>query len=81
MSENYHQIYFPHKSMFDYTWDKDWANDWGKIVEIYDTIDHMEELFLSLHVSEARKLTQKQLILNLQKYALTLQSIIIHKYE
>jgi hypothetical protein len=50
------------------------------VVEIYSTIEHLEHLFDQLNVSELRKLTQKQLIINLQKYAYSLLKIIAEKY-
>ncbi len=62
-------------------WDKEWADDWSPIVDIYNTIDHLERIFNVLEVSELRKLTQRQLILNLRKYAYTLGKIIIDKYS
>lgn len=62
------------------TWDKEWAEDWQKIVEIYRTIEHLEDLFNQLDVSDLRRLTQKQFIINLQKYAYSLLKGIAEKY-
>jgi len=61
--------------------DKDWEKDWKNIVNIFDTIDHLEQLFKSLDVSYLREIQQKVLILNLEKYAWTLQNHIIEKYS
>ncbi len=61
-------------------WDKEWAEDWQKIVEIYRTIEHLEYLFDQLEVSDFRRLSQKQLIINLQKYTYSLLKVITEKY-
>ncbi|MFX0037194.1 MAG: hypothetical protein ACFE9I_16300 [Candidatus Hermodarchaeota archaeon] len=61
--------------------DIEWANDWKIIVEIYDTIDYLKSLFKKLDVSYLREIQQKMLILNLQKYAWSLQNYIIEKYS
>ena len=61
--------------------DIEWAQDWKAITEIYDTIDHLERLFMNLDVPYLREIQQKMLILNLQKYAWTLQNYIIEKYS
>ncbi len=61
--------------------DIEWANDWKIIVEIYDTIEYLKSLFKKLDVSYLREIQQKMLILNLQKYAWSLQNYIIEKYS
>ncbi|MFX1329368.1 MAG: hypothetical protein ACFE91_14660 [Promethearchaeota archaeon] len=61
--------------------DIEWAEDWKIIVEIYDTIDYLKSLFKKLDVSYLREIQQKMLILNLQKYAWSLQNYIIEKYS
>ncbi len=61
--------------------DKDWEKDWKNIVNIFDTIDHLEQLFKSLDVSYLREIQQKVLLLNLEKYAWSLQNYIIEKYS
>ncbi|MBD3253661.1 MAG: hypothetical protein GF383_01130 [Candidatus Lokiarchaeota archaeon] len=61
--------------------DKEWARDWNVIVEIFDTIDRLEEQFKKLDVSYLREVQQKILILNLEKYAWSLQNYIIEKYS
>ncbi|MHA2007660.1 MAG: hypothetical protein ACXABO_10380 [Promethearchaeota archaeon] len=58
-----------------------WANDWGVIVGIFDTIDYLKSLFKKLDVPYLREIQQKMLILNLEKYAWSLQSYIIEKYS
>ncbi|MGQ4875709.1 MAG: hypothetical protein ACP6IY_16720 [Promethearchaeia archaeon] len=61
--------------------DEEWARDWQTIVEIFDTIDHLNKLFKRLDVSYLREIQQKILILNLEKYAWSLQNYIIEKYS
>ncbi|MFX1492773.1 MAG: hypothetical protein ACFFBZ_00670 [Promethearchaeota archaeon] len=61
--------------------DKEWAHDWKIIVDIYDTIDHLKSLFSKLDVPYLRELQQKVLLLNLEKYAWSLQNYIIEKYS
>jgi hypothetical protein len=61
--------------------DEEWANDWNVIVNIFDTIDHLKGLFDNLDVSYLRELQQNILILNLEKYAWSLQKYIIEKYS
>jgi len=61
--------------------DNDWANDWKTIVEIFNTIDKIKSLFGSLDVSYLREIEQRVLILNLEKYACSLQNYIIEKYS
>lgn len=61
--------------------DEEWSRDWRTIVNIFDTIDHMKSLFNELDVSYLREMQQKILILNLEKYACSLQNYIIEKYS
>ncbi len=61
--------------------DKDWARDWKAIVDVFNTIDHLKGLFKSFNVSYLREIQQKVLILNLEKYAWSLQNYIIEKYS
>jgi len=61
--------------------DKEWANDWKVIVEVFNTIDHLRGLFESFDVPYLREIQQKVLILNLEKYAWSLQNYIIEKYS
>ena len=61
--------------------DEEWAQDWKIIVRIYDTIDRLRTLFLKLDVPYLREIQQKLLILNLEKYAWSLQNYIIEKYS
>ena len=61
--------------------DIEWANDWKTIVEIFGNIDRLKILFKSLDVSYLRTIEQKVLILNLEKYACSLQNYIIEKYS
>ena len=61
--------------------DKEWASDWKIIVEVFNTIDHLKGLFESFDVPYLREIQQKVLILNLEKYAWSLQNYIIEKYS
>jgi hypothetical protein len=61
--------------------DKEWAEDWNNIVQIFDTIEKLEKLFNKLDVSYLREVQQKILVLNLQKYAWSLQNYILEKYS
>jgi len=61
--------------------DLEWQADWEAIVDIYDTIEHLKATFKRLDVPYLRKIQQKVLILNLEKYAWTLQNYIIEKYS
>jgi hypothetical protein len=60
--------------------DIEWKKDWKQITEIFETIEKLEKLFKKLDVSYLREYQQKILILNLEKYAWTLQNYIIEKY-
>ena len=61
--------------------DEEWASDWKVIVEVFNTIDHLKGLFKSFNVPYLREIQQKVLILNLEKYAWSLQNYIIEKYS
>ena len=61
--------------------DEEWAQDWNIIVRIYDTVDNLRTLFSKLDVPYLREIQQKLLILNLEKYAWSLQNYIIEKYS
>ena len=80
MSVEENEIFYSVENQPDAKWDREWAEDWQKVVEIYSTIEHLEHLFDQLDVSDFRKLTQKQLIINLQKYAYSLLRLISEKY-
>ncbi|MFX0006144.1 MAG: hypothetical protein ACFFA7_16165 [Promethearchaeota archaeon] len=67
--------------VLEYPQDKAWASDWKVIVEIFDTIDQLKSLFKRLDVPYLREIQQKLLILNLEKYAWSLQNYIIEKYS
>ncbi|MFX1311148.1 MAG: hypothetical protein ACFFHD_00855 [Promethearchaeota archaeon] len=67
--------------VIEYQKDYEWANDWRIIVDIFDTIDYLKSLFKKLDVPYLRKIQQKVLILNLEKYAYSLQDYIIEKYS
>lgn len=61
--------------------DKEWKEDWDAIVEIFDLIDKLKAQFNKLDVTYLRELQQNILILNLEKYAWSLQNYIVEKYS
>ena len=61
--------------------DIEWSSDWKVIVEVFNTIDHLKSLFKNLDVSYLREVQQNILILQLEKYACSLQNYIIEKYS
>ena len=67
----------------DLKFDEEWARDWQKVVAVYELIEKLESAFAALEpdLSYLRVLTQKQLILQLSKYAWSLQAFIINKYK
>ena len=81
MTTNAAPMIFPYTTMYDETWDSEWSEDWRKITDIFETIDHLEDLFEGLYVSVLRELTQKKLILDLKKYAYSLSKVIIEKFQ
>ena len=75
------KMIFPYKTAYDEQWDENWAADWKKISEIFDLIDELEATFDTLEVSVLRELSQKKLIIDLQKYAYSLSVWIQNKYK
>jgi hypothetical protein len=75
------KMIFPYKTAYDEQWDENWAADWKKISEIFDLIDELEATFNTLEVSILRELSQKKLIIDLQKYAYSLSLWIKKKYK
>ena len=63
------------------TTDCEWERDWKVIVRIFETIDQLKADFKKLDVSYLREIQQKIIILNLEKYAWSLQNYIIEKYK
>lgn len=61
--------------------DREWKRDWKVIVEVFNKIDEFKQLFSQLDVPYLRQIQQKVLILNLEKYAWSLQNYIIEKYS
>ncbi len=61
--------------------DYEWANDWNTIVELFDTVNRLKELFNRLDVTYLREVEQQILSLNLEKYICSLQNYIIEKYS
>ena len=59
----------------------EWQKDWETIVEIFNTIDKLKKSFETLDVTYLREVQQKILILNLEKYAWSLQNYIVDKYS
>ena len=75
------KMIFPYKTAYGEAWDEAWANDWKKIHEIFVLVDELEELLNTLDVSILRELSQKKLIIDLQKYAYSLSVWITQKYK
>ncbi|MFX1420006.1 MAG: hypothetical protein ACFE9N_13895 [Promethearchaeota archaeon] len=67
--------------VLEYQQDTAWANDWKVIVSIFESIDYLKSLFNRLDVPYLREIQQKLLLLNLEKYAWSLQNYIIEKYS
>jgi hypothetical protein len=69
-------------SVADPLFDREWHDDWAKIVEIFKTIEHLEQIFDSFgsSISVFRDITQKKMILDLKKYAFSLGKYIAEKY-
>jgi len=63
------KMIFPYKTLYDERWDEAWSNDWKKISDIFDLVDELEATFNTLEVSILREVSQKNLIIDLQKYA------------
>jgi len=61
--------------------DFEWARDWKSIVKVFEKIDELKELFKTFDVTYLRELQQNILILNLEKYAWSLQNYIVEKYS
>ena len=61
--------------------DFEWANDWSTIVELFEVVEKLKELFNRLDVSYLREVEQRILRLNLEKYICSLQNYIIEKYS
>jgi hypothetical protein len=61
--------------------DYEWAHDWNTIVELFDMIRRLKELFNRLDVTYLREVEQRILGLNLEKYVCSLQNYIIEKYS
>ena len=74
------KMIFPYKTAYDEPWDSAWAEDWKKITDIFGLIDELENTFNNLDVSVLRELSQKKLIIDLQKYAYSLSVWIQTKY-
>ncbi|MFW9819610.1 MAG: hypothetical protein ACFFE5_08375 [Candidatus Thorarchaeota archaeon] len=65
----------------EYTQDYEWANDWNIIVELFENVKKLKDLFNRLDVSYLREVEQRILSLNLEKYICSLQNYIIEKYS
>lgn len=60
--------------------DQEWEADWKRITRLFGIIDSLKSLFKQMDVSYLREVQQKVLVLNLKKYAWSLQNYIIEKY-
>lgn len=61
--------------------DDEWADDWNTIVQLFEVIDKLKELFTRLNVPYLREVEQRILKLHLEKYVCSLQNYIIEKYS
>ena len=61
--------------------DHEWQHDWMLIREVFDAIERLKNTFSELDVPYLREVQQKILILNLEKYAWSLQNFIVEKYS
>ena len=61
--------------------DYEWKHDWDVIKGVFQKIEELQSLFESLDVSYLREAQQKILVLQLEKYAFSLQNYIIEKYS
>lgn len=61
--------------------DYEWTIDWNTIVELFDVISRLKNLFNCLDVPYLREVEQRILILNLEKYICSLQNYKIEKYS
>ncbi len=61
--------------------DHEWAQDWQLVCAIWAGIENLRHTFKALNTTYLRQLTEKHLILNLKKYAWSLQNHIIEKYR
>jgi len=61
--------------------DHEWANDWNIIVELFNMVSRLKELFNHLDVTYFCEVEQRILSLNLEKYLCSLQNSIIEKYS
>ena len=52
-----------------------------EVLELKKKVENLENLFSEFDVSYLRELQQKTLILNLKKYAWSLQGLILEKYS
>ena len=75
------KLNYGQKTVAEEEWDEEWALEWLKISELFDSIDQLKNIFISLEVSVLRELTQRQLILNLERYAYSLSKHIEEKYK
>lgn len=61
--------------------DEAWARDWQAVTEVFEAIDGLKHAFEKLDTNYLMKLTEKQLLLNLKRYAWTLQNVFIERYK
>ena len=61
--------------------DIEWARDWNIIVNIFKLIENLKEEFKQLDVTYLREIQQKIILLNLEKYAWSLENYIVEKYS
>ncbi|MHA1732903.1 MAG: hypothetical protein ACTSU5_13235 [Promethearchaeota archaeon] len=60
--------------------DEEWARDWDAVDEIFEAIDWLKNAFDNLNTNVLQKMTEKQLVRNLEQYAWSLQHYLVDKY-
>jgi len=62
-------------------WDEDWAKEWHKIEKLFEKIDEIKQVFNDIEVPYLYRISQKQVMINLEKYAYSLSKLIANKYK
>ncbi|GAB4307985.1 MAG: hypothetical protein Kow0069_05850 [Promethearchaeota archaeon] len=60
--------------------DVEWARDWEAVEEIFEAIDFLRSAFDKLDTNALQKITEAQLVRNLERYAWSLQHYLVAKY-
>ncbi len=63
------------------SWDADWALEWYKIEQLFLRIDQLKGILNDINVPTMYRISQEQVILNLERYAYSLSNFIANKYK